>query len=225
MAKAEISPQKITKPIQLLAAWLAGLSIIDGAFLTAAASISSPSWIPGFLCIAAVINVPLFLISLFILQTRFRPEMQEDTYYSKYLERKFSERTDNTFQEDLDDHFQNLTDKVLAQIPTTTTEEKESVSKILKESELDFHAKNFVQSRTLSELFLYRDSWNEIVDNWKKSNDFKDDISHLSIEGLIDFPDNDLMKINLTDIGKKVAEQLFSKELLWNQLYGRHLSD
>jgi hypothetical protein len=29
--------------------------------------------------------VPLFLVSIFLLQTRFRPEMQEDPYYASYL--------------------------------------------------------------------------------------------------------------------------------------------
>lgn len=81
-----IEPHKVTKPIQLLAAWLLGLILIDGSFLSAAALLKQPSWAPGFLTVAAVLNVPIFLGSLFLLQTRFRPEMQEDTFYSKYLE-------------------------------------------------------------------------------------------------------------------------------------------
>lgn len=81
-----IEPHKVTKPIQLLAAWLLGLIVVDGSFLSAAAMLKQPSWAPNLLVIAAVCNVPLFLVSLFLLQTRFRPEMQEDSYYSKYLE-------------------------------------------------------------------------------------------------------------------------------------------
>ena len=81
-----IEPHKVTKPIQLLAAWLLGLILIDGSFLSAAALLKQPQWMPAVLVIAAVVNVPLFLVSLFLLQTRFRPEMQEDSYYSKYLE-------------------------------------------------------------------------------------------------------------------------------------------
>ena len=84
MAK-EIKPHKVTKPIQLLAAWLVGLGVIDGSFLLAAAQVTSPSWAPGALVIAAIVNVPLFLFCIFLLQTRFRPEMQEDSYYSDYL--------------------------------------------------------------------------------------------------------------------------------------------
>ncbi len=84
----KIEPHRITKPIQLLAAWLLGLIVVNGAFLLAAAQISKPEWVSGTLVIASIINVPLFLVSIFLLQTKFRPEMQEDTYYSKYLETK-----------------------------------------------------------------------------------------------------------------------------------------
>jgi len=81
----DLKPHKVTKPIQLLAAWLLGLVLIDGAFLTAAKTISIPSWLPAVLVVAAVCNVPLFLVCIFLLQTRFRPQMQEDIFYSRYL--------------------------------------------------------------------------------------------------------------------------------------------
>jgi len=86
--KARVEPHRITKPIQLLAAWLTGLFSVNGSFLAAAAVITSPSWVPASLVVAAIVNVPIFLIALFLLQTRFRPEMQEDSYYSHYLESK-----------------------------------------------------------------------------------------------------------------------------------------
>jgi len=88
--KNPIDASKVTKPIQLLAAWLAGLVAINGSFLTAAGLITSPSWGAGLLIISAVINVPLFLACLFLLQTKFRPEMQEDSFYSRHLERRYS---------------------------------------------------------------------------------------------------------------------------------------
>ncbi|WP_416268407.1 hypothetical protein SD235_13600 [Burkholderia cepacia] len=81
-----IDPPKITKPIQLLAAWLAGLIVINGSFLGAAAALKSPEWASAALVVASIVNVPVFLACLFLLQTKFRPEMQEDVYYSKYLE-------------------------------------------------------------------------------------------------------------------------------------------
>lgn len=80
-----ITPQKINKPIQLLAAWLAGLILINGSFLSTAVLIEKPVWAAGLLIIASAINVPVFIFSLFLLQTKFRPEMQEDSFYHEYL--------------------------------------------------------------------------------------------------------------------------------------------
>jgi hypothetical protein len=90
MNDSRINPQKVTKPIQLLAAWLVGLVAVDSLFLTAARFVSSPAWIAPTLAIAAIINVPLFLLCIFFLQTKFRPEMQEDTFYSSYLEKQLT---------------------------------------------------------------------------------------------------------------------------------------
>lgn len=84
----KIEAHRITKPIQLLAAWLLGLIIVNGAFLITASQIDKPEWVSGALVIAAIVNVPIFLVSIFLLQTKFRPEMQEDSFYSQYLESK-----------------------------------------------------------------------------------------------------------------------------------------
>ena len=81
----QLDPSKVTRPIQLLAAWLVGLVLVDGSFLASAAYISRPEWVAGALVVAAILNVPLFIGAIFLLQTRFRPQMQEDQYYSKYL--------------------------------------------------------------------------------------------------------------------------------------------
>lgn len=87
MSEQKIDPSNVTKPIQLLAAWLVGLILIDGAFLSAAKVISTPTWAAGALVLASIANVPIFLSLIFFLQTKFRPELQEDTFYSKHLEK------------------------------------------------------------------------------------------------------------------------------------------
>ncbi|GEA02040.1 hypothetical protein KUL17_09370 [Alteromonas sp. KUL17] len=89
--KSTIVPEKINKPIQLLGAWLAGLFSVDSCFLFAASRMESGSTESVALVIAAIANVPLFLIAVFLLQTRFRPELQEDSYYSTYLSQKTNE--------------------------------------------------------------------------------------------------------------------------------------
>lgn len=88
-----IRPDTVTRPIQLLAAWLVGLVLIDASFLTAASTVRFPGWAPGMLVISAVANVPLFLALIFFLQTKYRLELQEDPFYAKHLELVDSERT------------------------------------------------------------------------------------------------------------------------------------
>jgi hypothetical protein len=85
MQENNIKPEAITKPIQLLAVWLLGLVILVSGLLTAAKVLEHPSWLPVFLSISAVAIIPLFLFLIFLLQTKYRPEMQEDIYYAKYL--------------------------------------------------------------------------------------------------------------------------------------------
>jgi hypothetical protein len=118
--KGKIEPHRITKPIQLLAAWLLGLIMVNGAFLIAAGSIEKPDWVVGALVIASIINVPVFLVSIFLLQTKFRPEMQEDSFYSQYLESK----TGNTEREVTTDSVANLRED-LASIERIVAEKME----------------------------------------------------------------------------------------------------
>ncbi len=86
MEKQKINPEKITKPIQLLAVWFTGLTILVAALLTGASTISTPIWIPAFLAVSTVAIIPVFLIFIFLLQTKYRPQMQEDEYYYRYLD-------------------------------------------------------------------------------------------------------------------------------------------
>jgi tetratricopeptide (TPR) repeat protein len=80
-----IVPHRISRPIQLLAAWLVTLVLIEGGFLTGAANIAKPSWASALLVVSAVAAVPLFIASLFVLLTRYRPQMQDDRYYAPYV--------------------------------------------------------------------------------------------------------------------------------------------
>ena len=89
--KPQIQPQYVTKPIQLLAAWLVGLICIDGIFLEVALRLQPRTWERGWLVLAAILNVPAFLTAMFTLQTRFRAELQDDPHYAQYLSKKTSE--------------------------------------------------------------------------------------------------------------------------------------
>jgi hypothetical protein len=86
--KPQTQPQQVTRPIQLLAAWLVGLIVIDGIFLEIALRLDPGSWERGWLVLAAILNVPAFLTAMFTLQTRFRAELQDDPHYAQYLSKK-----------------------------------------------------------------------------------------------------------------------------------------
>lgn len=223
MAEPSITPYRITKPIQLLAAWLAGLAIVNAAFLTAAGAVRTPSWIPGLLAIAAVVNVPLFLLSLFLLQTKFRPEMQEDTFYSKYLERKYSTPPTPAQPVDLEKELKTVADRIVSQIAETTTNKEEQVVQILKESGISQFAARFRDSRTLSELHLYPNLWPELVDSWRESKDFQQEVEDLVEAGLLEVPNRKLLEATLTPVGTEVAKWLQDKNYLWNQKHERHM--
>ncbi len=81
----KIDPHKITKPIQLMAVWFVALLSIDSAFLFWASKLSQPSWMPQALVIAAIAFVPFFVGGVFLMQTVFRKELQDDPYYSQWL--------------------------------------------------------------------------------------------------------------------------------------------
>ena len=79
---------------------------------------------------AAIVNVPIFLIAVFLLQTRFRPELQEDSYYSTYLSQKTNEpisiRKEDTRLTELSQKISNL------EIAITERQVPESSSELLK---------------------------------------------------------------------------------------------
>lgn len=83
-----IEPHKITKPIQLMAVWFVTLLLLDSSFLFAASQIRDPSWVAPALVISAIAFVPLFVLGVFLMQTVFRKELQEDQYYSEWLKKK-----------------------------------------------------------------------------------------------------------------------------------------
>ncbi len=88
MESHQIEPHKITKPIQLMAVWFVALVLLVGGFLTAAARIQEPQWLCPVLVVSALCLVPLFLLGVFLMQTVFRKELQEDQYYFEWLQKQ-----------------------------------------------------------------------------------------------------------------------------------------
>jgi len=219
MTNTEIKPQAITKPIQLLAAWLSGLVLVNGSFLTAATTISSPVWLPILLVVASVINVPIFLLCIFLLQTKFRPEMQEDTYYSQYLEKKYNNSTTTTKSLNLESHFEKLTNELLSKVEGVTDTQVTAVTEIVKESENEILLEKVKESRTLSELYMHPSSWSELVDEFDGDISFNNDLNMLLTLGLAYKPEKSIYKVKLTLTGERLAKQLQDTNMLWHQIH------
>jgi Flp pilus assembly protein TadD len=62
-------------------------------FLTAAANVKEPPWAPAALLIASICFVPMFLGFVFLLQTKFRQEIQEDKYYAEQIKLNLSKQS------------------------------------------------------------------------------------------------------------------------------------
>jgi pYEATS domain-containing protein involved in immunity len=88
MAEPGFQPHLIKSPIQLLAVWFATLVVVDGAFVTGAATVSNPAWIAPLLAVAAVVFVPVFLVAAFVMQTRFRAFIQDDEHFADWQKRQ-----------------------------------------------------------------------------------------------------------------------------------------
>ncbi|SRR5690554_3254345 len=131
MSGTKIIPEKINKPIHLLGAWLAGLFTVNSGFLIAASNMDSGSFESIALVIAAIVNVPVFLFSVFLLQTKFRPELQEDHYYSTYLSQKTNEKIKVPKSEvQLVEVYQRLNELENKIVPTNTKNSGELISEL-----------------------------------------------------------------------------------------------
>ncbi|MCG2785042.1 MAG: hypothetical protein L6461_08045 [Anaerolineae bacterium] len=88
MSNQKIEPEKITKPIQLIAVWFIGLVILVGAFIGGAVAIQNSPVLQTILVIASVITPLVFVGAIFLLQTKFRTQFLDDTLYADYLKRQ-----------------------------------------------------------------------------------------------------------------------------------------
>lgn len=217
MTTHRIEPEKVTRPLQLLAAWLTGLIIINGTFLLTATNINSPSWASNALVIAAIINVPMFLVSIFLLQTRFRPEMQEDIFYSKYLERKYTTETIPQKPPDIEADVQKLAENIAVKIGEDDPKKEESIKELLIDSQIEQLSARVGGSRTLSEIYLRPELWIEVVDRWGENTSFIEDVKRLRSDGLIVLQNGDTYTAELTDLGLRVAKEAEKEGILFQQ--------
>lgn len=219
MTESKITPEKVTKPIQLLAAWLVGLVAIDSAFLVAAQQIQRPDWASGLLVVAAVGNVPIFLTALFLLQTKFRPQMQEDVFYAKYLEGSYSSSvllsSEAAVKSDVTEAARKLIQRLGVSVKGKEASIVESLNESLEESLISRHA----GSRALAELHLAPSSWHTVVSAFGGDSMFSQDIGGLLTDGLIERSAEDFSDAMLTSLGVKVALLAEKRGMLISQTH------
>ena len=123
--------------------------------------------------------------------------MQEDTYYSQYLEKKYNNSTTTTKSLNLESHFEKLTKEILSKVEGVTETQVSTVSEIVKESENEILLEQVKESRTLSELFMHPSSWGKLVDEWDDNDDFINDLNMLLTLGLANKYEKNIFKVKL----------------------------
>ncbi|WP_037913986.1 tetratricopeptide repeat protein [Actinacidiphila yeochonensis] len=83
MSNQGIDPGRVLAPTQLLAAVLVLLVVSVPAFITGAATVGLPGWVPGMFAVAAVVDVPLTMLFVYQLLTRHRQDILRDDAYER----------------------------------------------------------------------------------------------------------------------------------------------
>lgn len=214
-----INPEKVTKPIQLLAAWLVGLILVNASFLLAAQQISQPDWASGLLVVAAVVNVPVFIGALFLLQTKFRPQMQEDSYYAQYLEREkqFTFEARPSSVDAAEKEVVQISEKIVESLGPAAKGKEEPIAEILRKSQHELLVHKHGRSRTLAELYLAPETWRILVAEFGKSRAFIRDVEGLLEDGLAEKKYRGYRNVKLTDLGRQIAKQAEESGNLFSQ--------
>ncbi|EMK3325803.1 hypothetical protein [Vibrio vulnificus] len=222
MNKNTITPEKVTKPIQLLAAWFVALVVVNGSYLTAAQMITHPDWAAGLLVIAAVLNVPIFIGSLFVLQTKFRPQLQEDSYYSEYLNKysqNLTNKNDSQNSKILEQERRKTASAILDAIKESNGSKEEKVIEVLQSSYVDELVLKYGGYRSLSELYKSPNTWRALLNKWDNNKDFFDDINELISANIVSCTNSNLETAKLTELGKAVAIAAEERSKLWYQTH------
>lgn len=193
--------------------------MVNASFLLGAQQITRPDWASALLVIAAVANVPIFILALFLLQTKFRPQMQEDSYYAQYLqsERQFNVVPKATTAEVVENEIVQTAEKIVKSLGPTVKGKEKPVAEILRESQNDLMLAKHSGSRTLAELYVSPHTWTEIVNLWSQDESFIRDVEGLLEDGLIEKKYKGYKNCKLTDLGNLIAKLAEERGLLFSQ--------
>lgn len=85
MTRQQIDPGTVVTPTQLLAAVLVLVLGALGGLITGASVVTSPAWLPPMFGVCAVVIVPLALVFVFVLLTRYRTNLVNDELFTRTI--------------------------------------------------------------------------------------------------------------------------------------------
>lgn len=85
MSGAKLTPEKITSPFQLMAAWFSMLILLVSVLLAAAAQIEKPEWASGYLVIFSSIVAVAVIACVLLMLTKYRPHLQDGKEYAEWI--------------------------------------------------------------------------------------------------------------------------------------------
>lgn len=93
---------------------------------------------------------------------------------------------------------------------------REKIENLLQETEIDRLIVRLNRSRSLTELYQQPEGWQSIVDTWKNTDAFENDVAKLTKEGLIVCPGGPEF-CKLTNLGNRVAKRAEETGQLWDR--------
>lgn len=201
MNQLNVIADKITRPIQLLTVWLLGLTAVNYELLNKVGAPGVAESIDVILVAAAALNVIITFLCFMILFTRFRPELQDDTHYAEYVNKKTQPpRTDRLAE--LEDRSKQLAETL--QLDGQAAEEGLRESLVSSEVESLVATDGF--KRTLFELYVRPTQWPKVVSQFGHTRQFELEMAELVRDGLVELSDHSAKSATLTELGKLVAQ-------------------
>jgi hypothetical protein len=145
--------------------------------------------------------------------------MQEDTYYSQYLERRYSTVGKPQQPLDIAQYSKELAAEVIKAVGADKQLSVGPIEGVIRNAQVDDLARRAADSRTLAELFVRPQSWPRIVAAWRESPTLKKEVAELLADGMLEMKNDIPETATLTDLGKTVAERLLARNALWNQAH------
>lgn len=210
MNQLNVIAEKITRPIQLLTVWLMGLAVINYELLNRVGAPGVADWIDGVLVAAAALNVIITFACFMVLFTRFRPELQDDMHYAKYVNKRTQPHHSDRLAE-LEDRSRKLAETL--QLEGSAAEDDLRDSLVSSEVESLVAADGF--KRTLFELYVRPAQWAKVVSQFGHTRQFELEMAELTRDGLVELSDHNAKSASLTELGKLVAQEAQNRGALY----------